>query len=365
MNTLDIPLLDENNIFASALLCREWVWRSTWYFSRHYDWHFLQICVVNRLADIGNATEDFDFLLSCKNNYQTYNNRKKFVIEEPMVEDTETCVLCCETLSEDDLKHRACVCSAQTCLRCIQNIKTSRDSKCPFCRREYSEETVENVKNAGLAETPTAVSGPTRMRRDRSDTRNQANINMPAPAWMQRIDQEYERTSGETQGQDARVHTRNMKRREREDLDTYLKAIKVSKKVLNHYEMLQNVLTLHANKIRTMQAIGSEIMLEWKKLPIMKNWRETRGQITNYNKIVADMFGQFSINLRNIEKEHCTIAWKRNFSVVAFGVCQKGLKLSEENCAGLPSILATWCDSKKAKRKLNYCVKIMQKRSKI
>ena len=320
---------------------------------------------MERLAEIGNATDDLDFLLSCKNNYTTYKNRKTFVIQEPVVEDKEICELCCETLSEADLKQRACVCRAQTCLRCIDKIKTTGGGKCPFCRREYSAEMVENVKNVARAETPRAVLGPSRMRTDRSGGRNKANNNMLAPVWMQRIEQEYERTSWETQGQDATVHTRNMKDVETEAIASYMKAIKLSKNITNHHEQWQIVRIQHDNKILEMQAMGSEIMLGWKKLPIMKNWRETRGQIANYNQIVAEMFGQFSINLRNVEKEHCTLADDRNLSGVVLGVCQEGVKLSQEICAGLPSILATWCDSKKAKRKLNYCAEIMQKRSKI
>jgi hypothetical protein len=320
---------------------------------------------MERISEIGITTDTLDFLLSGKNNYTSYKKRKRFVIEEPEVENKhkETCEICCETLSEADLKQVVCVCSAKTCLRCIHKLRTTGDGNCPFCRREYSAETVENVMNGALEETPRAVSGPCRMRTDRSDSRRKANNNMPKPAWMQRIEDECERTMWETQGQDATVQTRNEKKINMDYIKkTYPEAIGLTKLILKKWEESEILRRQDHYNIVALEAIAEETMQRWEKLQIMVNWRETRCQMAHYNKIVAEMFGQISMDLRNLEKEHCKLAADQNLTEVAIRHCVEIVEWRHEVCPGLPSALAALCEPKKARQKLKYCVEIMQKR---
>ncbi|THH21104.1 hypothetical protein EW146_g400 [Bondarzewia mesenterica] len=58
-------------------------------------------------------------------------------------EEVEECPLCLEEMDVSDLNFKPCPCGYQICRFCWHHIKENLNKKCPACRREYSDETVQ------------------------------------------------------------------------------------------------------------------------------------------------------------------------------------------------------------------------------
>ncbi|KAG8904962.1 transcriptional repressor general negative regulator of transcription subunit 4 [Tulasnella sp. 403] len=58
-------------------------------------------------------------------------------------EEQPECPLCVAEMDMDDLNFKPCPCGYQICRFCYHHIKENLNGRCPACRREYSDETVE------------------------------------------------------------------------------------------------------------------------------------------------------------------------------------------------------------------------------
>ncbi|KIO23416.1 hypothetical protein M407DRAFT_9438 [Tulasnella calospora MUT 4182] len=58
-------------------------------------------------------------------------------------EEEPECPLCVGEMDMDDLNFKPCPCGYQICGFCYHHIKQNLNGRCPACRREYSEDTVE------------------------------------------------------------------------------------------------------------------------------------------------------------------------------------------------------------------------------
>ncbi|KAG2364971.1 hypothetical protein BDR07DRAFT_1354375 [Suillus spraguei] len=57
--------------------------------------------------------------------------------------DDADCPLCLEEMDISDLNFKPCVCGYQICRFCWHHIKQNLNGRCPACRREYTDETVQ------------------------------------------------------------------------------------------------------------------------------------------------------------------------------------------------------------------------------
>ncbi|KAI6110132.1 hypothetical protein F5141DRAFT_1064176 [Pisolithus sp. B1] len=57
--------------------------------------------------------------------------------------DDAECPLCLEEMDISDLNFKPCVCGYQICRFCWHHIKQNLNGRCPACRREYTDETVQ------------------------------------------------------------------------------------------------------------------------------------------------------------------------------------------------------------------------------
>lgn len=258
LNDCSFPLLNFDNIFASAIFCAEWSWRGVWYFNKYYQKRHFNVEMYQRLKKVANEEEDFYFMSMARYNYMTFKQRQEnsVVVESACCAnpDEVTCKVCYEAFGPEDSEFKSCVCTETVCVSCLQNIVHMGRAECPFCRRLYSNEI--KAKIVAMASKNQSEGNNERTKNRTKRKKQVVTTQFPEPSFIARVDAELKWKCGE------KVNAIETERGWKMAVKAYLDSMKSYECLFNLAEEMKEVEVFAAELVVEIMQVSSAIV-QW------------------------------------------------------------------------------------------------------